>query len=419
MNQDSSLWKIWGKTLQNKLIFTKMNDTIVTALFENNRCMQLEFETKETSLLGNLYIGKVKNIAKNIQAAFVEIAPGKTCYLSLDEAKNPVYTSKTSSKDLVAQDELLVQVKKESMKTKNPGLTANFSLTGQYLVLTHGNTRIGFSSKLDEKTKRERKEWILPYANERYGWIVRTNAKEASKEEFLFEAEDLAAQYDSILQRAKFRTCYSVLKRSDSLCIETLKNVYHKRAEEIVTDQKDLYEEICAYEEKQPPDQRSTVTFYQDTFLTLTKLYNLERELERALKERVWLKSGAYLVIQPTEALTVIDVNTGKNIEKRTQQQNFLRINKEAAVEIARQIRLRNLSGIIIVDFVNMDTKEARDELMNDLESLLNHDPIKTTLVDMTRLGLVEITRKKRKRPLFEQIGENFFQKAVDGKTRI
>ena len=353
-----------------------MNGAMVAALFESGRLMQLEFDTEETSLLGNLYIGRVKNIAKNIQAAFVEIAPGQICYLSLDEAKSPVYTFKTPSKNLVAQDELLVQVKKESMKAKNPGLTTNFSLTGQYLVLTHGNTRIGFSSKLDEKTKQERKQWISPYRNDQYGWIVRTNAYEASKEQFLSEAQSLAAQYASILQEAKFGACYKVLKESGSFWMETLKNVYYKRAEEIVTDQKDLYEEIRAYEEGQPPEQRSAVAFYQDPLLPLANLYRLERELERALKERVWLRSGAYLVIQPAEALTAIDVNTGKNIEKRTQQQNFLKVNKEAAAEIARQIRLRNLSGIIIVDFVYMESKEAKEELLHDLETLLSRDPV-------------------------------------------
>lgn len=392
------------KTLQNKLIFTRLHGKLVTAFFENDRCMQLECETEEPSLLGNLYIGKVKNIVRNIHAAFVEIAPGNICYLPLEDAENPIYTSKIPSPHLVAQDELLVQVKKEGIKTKAPGLTANFSLTGQYLVLTHGNTRIGLSSKLDSEAKKRLKEWIKPFEHPSYGWIVRTNAAEISRELFTKEAEELAKKYQTIIETAKFRTCYSVLIKSEPSCIQTLKNVYHKNAQEVVTDQKDLYEAILQHEEGQSAEQKHGVTFYQDPLLPLAKLYNLERELENATKERVWLKSGAYLVIQPTEALTVIDVNTGKCIAKQKPQEMFLKINKEASIEIARQLRLRNLSGIIVVDFINLDESSAQQELLKYLEALLERDPIKTTLVDMTCLGLVEITRKKVKKSLLEQL---------------
>ena len=405
--------------MENKLIFTRMRGRMVTAFFEQDCCMQLECETEETSLLGNLYIGKVKNIVKNIHAAFVEIFPGKICFLPLDEAEHAIFTSKISSKPIAAQDELLVQVKKESIKTKTPGLTANFCLTGQYLILSHGNTRIGFSSKLDRQKKKELKDWILPFANESYGFIVRTNAAEAPKEVFLAEVHDLIHQYEEIVKTANFRTCYSVLKKSEPACIQTLKNTYHKRAQEIVTDQEDLYKAIVQYENHQPEEFQSIVRFYQDSFLPLFKLYNLERELERAMQERVWLKSGGYLVIQPTEALTVIDVNTGKCVEKKEQQKLFLKINKEAAQEIARQLRLRNLSGIIVVDFVNMEEESAKSELLSYLESFLNRDPIKTSFVDMTSLGLVEITRKKVKKPLLEQWKECSCENEVFSKNQL
>lgn len=410
------------KRLQNKLIFTRIGERSVTASFENGRCVQLECDTEEPSLLGNLYIGKVKNIVSNIDAAFVEIIPGMICYLPLEEARNPVYTSKIPSKHLVAQDELLVQVKKEGIKTKAPGLTTDFSLTGQYLVLTHGNTRMGLSSKLEPAEKKRLKEWMEPFANTSYGWIIRTNAAQAAKELVLAEAQNLARQYERIIETARFRTCYSLLMKSESSCIKTLKNRYHTKTEEIVTDQRDLYDEIMQYEQCQPAEQRSAVTLYEDPLLPLSKLYSLERELEEALKERVWMKSGAYLVIQSTEALNVIDVNTGKCAAKKGQQETFLKINKEAAAEIARQLRLRNISGIIVVDFINLEQESARLELLRYFEELLNRDPIKTTLVDMTRLGLVEITRKKVKKSLFEQVrqkDEKFAKKSVDAKQII
>ena len=392
--------------MQNKLIFTRIHDLAIAASFSENRCVQLECTTEQESILGNIYIGKVKNVVKNIQAAFVEIKPGVICYLPLEEAQNAVYTSKIPSDHLVAQDELIVQVKKEGIKTKAPGLTADFCLSGQYLVLTHGNTRIGLSSKLDSTSKKRLREWMIPFENEQYGWIVRTNAAEISEELFVAEAIELSKKYESIVKNAQFRTCYSVLKKNDSFCTQTLKNSYQKNEKEIITDQEDFYEEIMKYEENPSIPSQNHVVFYQDHLLPLPKVYNLEKELEDAQKERVWLKSGGYLVIQPTEALTVIDVNTGKCTAKKEQQQTFLKINKEASAEIARQLRLRNISGIIIVDFINLESESDRMELMRDLENRLNQDPIKTTLVDMTRLGLVEITRKKVKKSLSEQLGQ-------------
>ncbi len=392
------------KRLQSKLIFTRINERAVTALFEDEQCVQLECGVEKDTILGNIYIGKVKNVVKNIQAAFVEIAPGMMCYLPLEEARNAVYTSKIPSNRLVAQDELLVQVKKEGIKTKAPGLTADFCLTGQYLILSHGNTRIGLSSKLDSECKKRLREWITPFENTAYGWIVRTNAANVSEELFLAEAAELSRKYETIVKNAAFRTCFSIVMKNDPYCIQILKNMYHKNTEEIITDQSDFYEEIVQYEKLSKHPCR--VSFYQDDLLPLAKLYNLERILENAQKERVWMKSGAYLVIQPTEAMTVIDVNTGKCTAKKDQQETFLKINKEAAAEIARQLRIRNISGIIVVDFINLEQENDRRELMQYLEDFLNRDPVKTTLVDMTRLGLVEITRKKVKKSLSEQLGQ-------------
>ena len=144
------------------------------------------------------------------------------------------------------------------------------------------------------------------------------------------------------------------------------------------------------------------IRYYKDPALSLGALYSVRSELKNALSERVWLKSGAYLVIQPTEALTVVDVNTGKNVAKKEMQENFLRVNKEAAEEIARQLRLRNLSGMVLVDFINLTSKSAEEELLKTFRAALQKDPVPAQLIDMTALGLVEVTRKKIKRPLHE-----------------
>ena len=187
------------------------------------------------------------------------------------------------------------------------------------------------------------------------------------------------------------------------LCTPNNINVQGKITDDTEKDKdKDNDDEVKDYLQKEQPEDIEKLRLYYDKLLPLHKLYSIEKRLEDALKEYVWMKSGSYLVIQPTEALTVIDVNTGKNISKKKDDETYLKINLEAAREAAKQIRLRNLSGIIIVDFINMNKKEYTEQLLSEFESLLKRDPIATTLVDMTKLQLVEVTRKKVRKPLHE-----------------
>ena len=181
-----------------------------------------------------------------------------------------------------------------------------------------------------------------------------------------------------------------------------LKNVPQEGLSEIIVEDEELYEDTKQYIQMYQPEDLEKLRLYKDQVLPLYKLYNLEKQMEKALKERVWMKSGAYLVIQPTEALTVIDVNTGKCIDKKKDDEAYLKINKEAAKEVAKQIRLRNLTGIILIDFINLSSKEFTDELLNYFEKELKKDPVATTLVDITKLQLVEVTRKKVRKPLHE-----------------
>ena len=207
------------------------------------------------------------------------------------------------------------------------------------------------------------------------------------------------------MEKAKFRTFGSVLHRNNPASwLTALRDTYKEDLSEIVTDDPILHEKIQDYLEQYQKEDLDKLRFYQDPVLPLIKLYSLESALDGALKERVWLKSGGYLIIQPTEALTVIDVNTGKFDGRRQKQDTFLKINLEASKEIARQLRLRNISGIIVIDFINMEDDACRRQLMETFEFELRRDPVKTALIDMTVLELVEVTRKKVRRPLYEQI---------------
>ena len=186
-------------------------------------------------------------------------------------------------------------------------------------------------------------------------------------------------------------------------------NLYDSEVEQVLTDDELLYREIKSYLVEHQPEDVDRLSFYQDDLLPMKKLYSLESQLSQALQERVWLKSGGYLIIQPTEALTVIDVNTGKFEGGKKKETAFLKINCEAAVEIARQLRLRNLNGIIIVDFINMEEEASKAALLSEFDAQLRRDPIRTTLVDMTKLSLVEVTRQKRERPLAECVAQGGF----------
>lgn len=415
----------------NKLLITRWGNQILTALTENGKCRSLNLEPAEhTGLLGNIYIGKVKNIVKNINSAFIDLGNGQIGYYSLTDNKTHLFAdtawqlcqeTEDSRRPLRQGDEILVQVERDAVKTKDPVLTSNLNFTGTYLVLTQGKKQIGFSGKIRDKAWKHHMQNLLEKETAgSFGVIVRTNAREAAEEDILQELELLSRRRKNLLETASHRTCYSLLAASEPSYVTSIRDAYRNELDAVVTDDKLCYEALRQYMEENRPEDLRKLSFYEDPLLSLSKLYSLETAVEQALGKHVWLKSGGYLVIEPTEALTVIDVNTGKYTGKKTQAETILKINREAAAEAARQLRLRNLSGIIIVDFIDMEAEEHQLELMSLLERELLKDPVKTVLVDMTQLGLVEITRKKVKRPLAEQVqAAGFLPKKTEASEKI
>lgn len=392
--------------MKRKLVITKLNHQIVTSLLEEEEVVEIHCseEAADEVRLGNIYVGKVKNIVANIGAAFIEVQKGVECYYALEQNRDPVFTQKIGKKPLCIGDELLVQVSKEAVKTKVPTVTGNISLAGKYAVLTVGNTRISMSGKLPKDARETFQEWMRPFQHQKYGWIVRTNARECTKEELLQEVQRLADEYEWIIKIAGTRTCFFCLKTGLVPYIADLRNIYQAGLSEVVVEDEALFKQMETFLREYQPEDLCKLRLYRDRMLPLHKVYGIERAVDEALKERVWMKSGAYLVIQPTEALTVIDVNTGKCISKKKNDETYYKINLEAAKEAAKQIRLRNLSGIILIDFINMDDKGHTEHLLATLRGYLQKDPIPAVLVDMTKLQLVEVTRKKVRKPLKESI---------------
>ena len=395
--------------MKRKILIEKTEGQIRTFFLENDEiveihCAPADEESAGRHLLGNIYVGKVKNIVPNIGAAFVEIESGVNCYYDMKDAEHAVFTHKIGKKPLCIGDELVVQISKEAVKTKAPTVTGNISFTGRYAVLTHGNTRIGVSSKIPKKVREEYKERLRQFQNDRFGIIVRTNAKDAPFQDVLDEISRLKAEYEKIMSAAPTRVCFSCLRSAPPSYISDLKNVYMEGMEEIIVGDPELYTRIQAFFAAEIPEKEGLLRLYDDSAFPLGKLYSTQTAIEKALREKVWLRNGGYLVIQPTEALTVIDVNSGKSAGKGKNEEGILKINLEAAMEAARQIRLRNLSGIIIIDFINLESEENVGLLLKEFRMRLAGDPIQTTLVDITPLNLVEVTRKKVHRPLYEQI---------------
>jgi len=383
----------------------------VAALSEEERIVEIRLESdQEKSILGNIYTGQVENIASNIQAAFVQIEPGKRCYYSLAEAQRAVFSAgRKGNGPLRPGDELLVQVSRDAMKGKLPALTSNLNFTGRYLVLTTGDKKFGLSSKLAQEDRHRLSGWLKEEAerpDKEFGIIVRTNAADASKEEILKELEWLKSRYHKAVVQGRNRTCFSLVLETEPFYVAAVRDAYGRDLDEIITDVPEIREMILGYLEEISPELKEKLRFYQDKLLPLYKLYRVETALDAIQKEKVWLNSGGFLVIQQTEAFVSIDVNSGKYTGKKKMEETFRKINLEAAAEIGRQLRLRNLSGIILIDFINMENPDHREELFHVLQKLLRKDPIKSRAIDITPLHILEMTRKKVRRPVIEDIRE-------------
>lgn len=405
------------KKLSHKLIITKVpyvsryaadeQTKTLSVLLNNKECTEISCDIEEErSLIGNIYVGKVKNIVKNIDAAFVEIKKGVLCFLPMSEAENAIFTTEKASKKLTAGDELLVQVLKDGVKTKAPVVTTNLNFTGRYFVLTSARKgEIGISNKLNAEERARLEDYAQTKISESFGMILRTNAAGATTEELDREYDYLKGVYEKVVNFGVHKTAFSLLMQDEAPYIKQLRNIRRDELEEIVTDDKDIYEQALEFLRLHQPDDASKIRLYGDESYSLWNLYGLESALDDATRTRVWLKSGGYLVIEPTEALTVVDVNTGKYDGNKNAEATFVKINTEAAVETAKQLRLRNISGIIIIDFIDMKKESDRLDVLAVLNRELKNDPVKATLVDMTKLNLAEVTRKKVKKNLREQLG--------------
>ncbi len=418
---------------------TQYKEKYLTMLFQKNRLIAVSAIPKEDtqSKLDYIFIGKVKNIVHNINASFIEIDHGELCFLPLSDCIEPLILNRDFDGRIIEGDEILVQVTRDAIKSKQATVTTKISISGEYCVFALGRPQLGISNKISSVRKEELKELLikndiindsdyllnkdklissfvekekitlddLEYIPS-FGVVLRTVAAKASDKEILEEFGVLFQEFLTLLHTAKHRTCFSCLRKAQNSFYIGIDDIYPDEYSEVVTDLQPIYNELTTYIHVNRRQPDVPVRLYNDDSYPLSKLYSIETKLQEATKPHVWLKSGGYLVIEPTEALTVIDVNTGKYSAKKDIEETFYQINRDAAEEIALQLRLRNISGIIIVDFINMKSALQKEEILKYLQKLVNKDRIKTNVINMTPLGLVEITRKKVRKSLKEQISE-------------
>lgn len=439
-----------------RIIITRYNEINILLIYEEDVLVEVHpISNSDKVQIGNIYLGRVQKKLKNIDAAFVSLDGDNVGYLPLDDKPAIVLNRKLPKglPSIAENDLILVQVEQEPQKMKQARLTGNINLSGKYCVVDLESGKNGISKKITDNASREKitkllysfVEGITDYqddsvnmeknesvsleaditknqSNTQYGYVLRTACENADYQEIITELNSITARMNELIHRAAYERNTGLLIGDVPEYISIIENYGIERIDEIKTDISDVYKDLINYFEDNNinynipynnslrkslnkddlNDNTLNISVYDDKEYPYYKLLGLESEISKLLNKKVWLKSGGFLVIEPTEAMVVIDVNTGKAINKKNRDTHVLKINIEAAVEAARQIRLRNLSGIIMIDFINMSTEEDKKKVVNCLRREFEKDKVSTHFIEITKLDVFEITRKKQRRPIYE-----------------
>jgi len=372
---------------------------------ENEELVEIYIERKNhCRTVGNIYKGRVTNVLPGMQAAFVDIGLKKNAFLYVKDAIFPVHVEqfkegKVSIKDILKSgQEIVVQVVKEPMGAKGPRVTTHLTLPGKYLVLMPYNNEVGISRRIEDEEERKRlKNLVDELKPEQMGLIVRTEGMGKEKDDFQEDLNNLIKIWENIEREKKLGFAPRLLYKDLDLIRRTVRDLFTSDIDQLVINDREKYQHILEWVDIFSPHLKKRVKYFneEEEGISLFQHYKIENMLQEVAGQVVHLKSGGYIVIDQTEALTVIDVNTGKYVGNIDLQDTILKTNKEAAEEIAKQLRLRDIGGIIIVDFIDMENADAKEEVLEVLRNALEKDKTKTTILGITKLGLLEMTRKK------------------------
>jgi ribonuclease G len=403
------------------LISATQHETRV-AILEDDLLVELMVDRPDAErIVGDIYLGQVQAVLPGIQAAFVDIGTEKAAFLHAsdvagrddeedDDEDDNGRRSRTHPpiQDLIEKGQrVIVQATKEPISTKGPRVTTHISLPGRFLVFTPGSKHLGVSRKIEDREERARlralaREVVPDGAG---GVIIRTVGEELTREIFEREFTTLHETWQKIQRRAKSARPPMLIHREAKLTSGIIRDVFTAKVDALIIDRKEVFHEVRQYLEGVDPNLMSRVHHYVDPVPLFDK-YGIEDAIREAFQRRVELPSGGHIIIEPTEALVSIDVNTGRYTGRKDPEKTILRTNLDAAKEIARQLRLRDIGGIIVCDFIDMDTRANQDRLLQELRQYLGRDRARTRAFQVSELGLIQMTRQRVRPSLFQSLTE-------------
>ncbi len=403
----------------SEILINATHEEIRVALLEGGQVVEFYIEWKrDASLVGNIYKGKVVKILPGMQSAFIDIGLERAAFLYVADIRADIeeyapfleeeekgdsveFISRKGRSDLAIEDliqsgqEILVHVSKDPIGSKGARVTSYITLPGRYLVLMPNVEHVGISRRIADEQERTRLKTIAETIKLKgYGLIIRTASERCSEEELKKDLDFLILLWENIQREKEKVTAPSLLYSDIDLVFRSVRDLLTQDVERLVIDSAEEYEKIKEFVKTYFPKLLDKIVFYEGQE-PIFDAFGVELDISRALGRRVWLKSGGYIVIDQIEAMTVIDVNTGKFVGKEGLEDTILKTNLEAVKEIAYQIRLRNLGGIIIIDFIDMDKPENREKVFNAFNDAMKKDRAKNTIFHISELGLIQMTRKR------------------------
>ena len=410
--------------MANEIIINVSPQEARVALLEEGVLAELYVErTKDRGIMGNIYKGKVVKVLPGMQAAFVDIGLEKAAFLYVSDVYGRVedyeemgfqrdemslYLNPPSQiEDLLSEgQEVLVQVSKEPLGTKGTRITSHVTLPGRYLVYMPTVDHVGVSRRIrDDKERKRLREIVQGIKPPSGGFIVRTASEGAEPDEIRNDMDFLLRLWSNIQKKRENAPAPSLIHSDLTMVLRVIRDILSSQVNRIVIDSKEEYENILSFINTYMPRQKFEITIYENEE-PIFDAYGIEMEIDKLLGRKVWLKSGGYIVIDMSEALVAIDVNTGRYVGKRNLADTILKTNLEAAKEIAYQLRLRNIGGIIIIDFIDMEREGDREKVYQALEEAIRKDRQKMNIFKISELGLVEMTRKRTRENIARFLSE-------------
>ena len=388
--------------MQEIIINQDKQKTRTIAIVEKGILVEKYIEKEDKSRLeGNIYLGKVESVLQGMQAAFVNIGEGKNTFIHLKDLlpkiditkQEKIDTSKINIKHVIKPgDYILVQVKKDKTNQKGPRVSTHISLVGRYIVLMPETEIITISQKIESKQKQHKlKELVKSIIPKNYGAIIRTSAEDKEKQILEKDISGLLKRWENINKKAKSVSNPEPLEKNNGIIRKILTDIIDKQISKITVNNKEIFGEIKQILNEF--ENQDTQVILEEKECILDK-YDVQMQIEKCENRKIWLKCGGFITIDKTEALIAIDVNSGKYTGKDNLEQTVLTVNKQASKEIAKQLRLRDIGGIIIIDYIDMEKQESKKQIIQELKESLKQDRSKTQILEFTKLNLLEMTRK-------------------------